>query len=163
MNALPLRIGHGYDVHRLVEGRALILGGVDIPYEKGLLGHSDADVLTHAVMDALLGAAALRDIGYHFPDTDEAYRGADSLALAAHVARLLSEHGYRIGNVDATLIAQRPKIAPYIEQMRENIARALGVEVGQINIKATTEEHLGFTGDGSGMAAHAVALILPLA
>ncbi len=163
MNALPFRIGHGYDVHRLVEGRALVLGGVRIPYEKGLLGHSDADVLTHAVMDALLGAAALRDIGYHFPDTDERYRGADSLALAAHVARLLAEQGFRIGNVDATLIAQRPKIAPHIETMRENLARALGVEVGQINVKATTEEHLGFTGDGSGMAAHAVALILPLA
>lgn len=160
---LPFRIGHGYDVHRLVEGRALILGGVNIPYEKGLLGHSDADVLTHAVMDALLGAAALRDIGYHFPDTDEKYRGADSLALATHVARLLAEQGYRIGNVDATLIAQRPKIALHIEQMRENLARALGVEIDQINLKATTEEHLGFTGDGSGMAAHAVALILPLA
>ena len=163
MNALPFRVGHGYDVHRLVEGRALILGGVHIPYENGLLGHSDADVLTHAIMDALLGAAALRDIGYHFPDTDEKYRGADSLALAAHVVQLLTEHGYRIGNVDATLIAQRPKIAPHIEQMRENLAHALGIEADQINVKATTEEHLGFTGNGSGMAAHAVALILPLA
>lgn len=156
----PFRIGHGYDVHRLVEGRPLILGGVNIPYEKGLLGHSDADVLTHAVMDALLGAAALRDIGYHFPDTDESYAGADSLKLAARVASLLYEQGYAIGNIDATLIAQRPKIAPHIEQMRANLALALGIETAQINLKATTEEHLGFTGDGSGMAAHAVALIV---
>lgn len=160
MTPPSVRIGHGYDVHRLVEGRPLILGGVSIPYEKGLLGHSDADVLTHAVMDALLGAAALRDIGYHFPDTDQTYAGADSLKLAEHVATLLQKQGYAIGNIDATLIAQRPKIAPYIEQMRENLARALGISVGQINVKATTEEHLGFTGDGSGMAAHAVALIL---
>lgn len=154
-----VRIGHGYDVHRLVEGRPLILGGVDVPYEKGLLGHSDADVLTHAVMDALLGAAALGDIGRHFPDSDEAYRGADSLRLAAHVADLLKANGYRIVNVDATLIAQRPKIAPFIEQMRANLATALGIEVGQINVKATTEEQLGFTGEGLGMAAHAVCLI----
>ena len=154
-----VRIGHGYDVHRLVEGRPLILGGVDVPYEKGLLGHSDADVLTHAVMDALLGAAALGDIGHHFPDSDEAYRGADSLRLAAHVADLLKANGYRIVNVDATLIAQRPKIAPFIEQMRANLATALGIEVGQINVKATTEEHLGFTGEGLGMASHAVCLI----
>jgi 2-C-methyl-D-erythritol 2,4-cyclodiphosphate synthase len=126
----------------------------------GLLGHSDADVLTHAVMDALLGAAALRDIGYHFPDTDATYAGADSLKLAEHVARLLSSNGYEIGNVDATLIAQRPKIAPYIEQMRQNLAQALHIEIGQINVKATTEEHLGFTGEGLGMAAHAVALII---
>ena len=154
-----VRIGHGYDVHRLVEGRPLILGGVDVPYEKGLLGHSDADVLTHAVMDALLGAAALGDIGRHFPDSDEAYRGADSLRLAAHVADLLKANGYRIVNVDATLIAQRPKIAPFIEQMRANLATALGIEVGQINVKATTEEHLGFTGEGLGMASHAVCLI----
>ena len=154
-----LRIGHGYDVHRLVEGRPLVLGGVTVPYEKGLLGHSDADVLTHAVMDALLGAAALGDIGRHFPDSDEAYRGADSLKLAACVAGLLAQNGYRIVNVDATLIAQRPKIAPYIEQMRANLAASLGVETEQINIKATTEEHLGFTGEGLGMAAHAVCLI----
>lgn len=154
-----VRIGHGYDVHRLVEGRPLILGGVDVPYEKGLLGHSDADVLTHAVMDALLGAAALGDIGRHFPDSDEAYRGADSLRLAAHVADLLKANGYHIVNVDATLIAQRPKIAPFIEQMRANLATALGIEVGQINVKATTEEHLGFTGEGLGMASHAVCLI----
>lgn len=155
----PFRIGHGYDVHRLVEGRPLILGGVNVPFERGLLGHSDADVLTHAVMDALLGAAALGDIGRHFPDSDEAYRGADSLMLASRVAKLLGENGYRIVNVDATLIAQRPKIAPFMEQMRANLASALGVEVGQINIKATTEEHLGFTGEGLGMAAHAVCLI----
>ncbi len=155
----PFRIGHGYDVHRLVEGRSLILGGVNVPYELGLLGHSDADVLTHAIMDALLGAAALGDIGRHFPDSDEAYRGADSLKLASRVADLLAENGYRIVNVDATLIAQRPKIAPFIEQMRANLASALDVEVGQINIKATTEEHLGFTGEGLGMAAHAVCLI----
>jgi 2-C-methyl-D-erythritol 4-phosphate cytidylyltransferase/2-C-methyl-D-erythritol 2,4-cyclodiphosphate synthase len=154
-----VRIGHGYDVHRLVEGRPLILGGVDVPYEKGLLGHSDADVLTHAVMDALLGAAALGDIGRHFPDSDEAYRGADSLRLAAHVADLLKANGYRIVNVDATLIAQRPKIAPFIEQMRANLATALGIEVGQINVKPTTEEHRGFTGEGLGMASHAVCLI----
>lgn len=154
------RIGHGYDVHRLVEGRSLILGGVTVPYEKGLLGHSDADILTHAIMDALLGAAALRDIGFHFPDTDERYRGANSLMLAAEVARLLSDHGYSIGNVDATLIAQRPKIAPYIEQMRQSISDALGIEVDRVNIKATTEEGLGFTGDGAGMSAHAVCIIM---
>ena len=161
MNTLPFRIGHGYDVHRLVEGRALILGGVRIDYEKGLLGHSDADVLTHAIMDALLGAAALRDIGYHFPDTDAAYAGADSLKLAEHVAALLRQHGYAIGNIDATLIAQRPKIAPHIEQMRKNLSDALGIAMDQINVKATTEEHLGFTGEGLGMAAHAIALIVP--
>ncbi len=155
----PFRIGHGYDVHCLIDGRPLILGGVNIPFEQGLLGHSDADVLTHAIMDALLGAAALRDIGHHFPDSDEAYAGADSLKLAERVAALLQQHGYAIVNVDATLIAQRPKIAPYIEQMRQNLAQALAVEVGQINIKATTEEHLGFTGEGLGMAAHAVCLI----
>lgn len=158
-HSLP-RIGHGYDVHRLVEGRPLMLGGVNVPYERGLLGHSDADVLTHAIMDALLGAAALGDIGRHFPDSDPAYAGADSLRLAAHVASLLGENGYAIGNVDATLIAQRPKVAPYVEQMRQNIALALGIEINCINVKATTEEHLGFTGDGSGMAAHAVALIV---
>ena len=154
-----LRIGHGYDVHRLVEGRPLILGGVNVPFDLGLLGHSDADVLTHAIMDALLGAAALGDIGRHFPDSDEAYRGADSLKLASHVAKLLRDRGYAIVNVDATLIAQRPKIAPYIEQMQVNIANALGVLPEQINLKATTEEHLGFTGEGLGMAAHAVCLI----
>ncbi|MBR0442840.1 MAG: 2-C-methyl-D-erythritol 2,4-cyclodiphosphate synthase [Clostridia bacterium] len=160
MSHTPFRIGYGYDVHRLVEGRPLILGGVNIAYEKGLLGHSDADVLTHAIMDALLGAAALRDIGYHFPDTDVAYTGADSLKLAEHVASLLKQNGYEIGNVDATLIAQRPKIAPYIEQMRSNLSTALGIAIDQINVKATTEEHLGFTGEGLGISAHAVALIV---
>ena len=154
-----LRIGHGYDVHRLVEGRPLILGGVNVPFDLGLLGHSDADVLTHAIRDALLGAATLGDIGRHFPDSDEAYRGADSLKLASHVAKLLGDRGYAIVNVDATLIAQRPKIAPYIEQMQVNIANALGILPEQINLKATTEEHLGFTGEGLGMAAHAVCLI----
>lgn len=154
-----MRIGHGYDVHRLVEGRKLILGGVNIPYEKGLLGHSDADVLTHAIMDALLGAAALGDIGKHFPDTDPAYKGADSLKLAAHVAALLHAQGYRIGNIDATVIAQAPKLAHHIPTMRQNLARALGCDQDCINIKATTEEHLGFTGEGLGMAAHAVCLI----
>ncbi len=154
-----LRIGHGYDVHRLVDGRPLILGGVNVPFSQGLLGHSDADVLTHAIMDALLGAAALGDIGRHFPDNDEAFAGANSLKLAEHVAALLQQHGYAIVNVDATLIAQRPKIAPYIEQMRQNLADALGLAIGQIGVKATTEEHLGFTGEGLGMAAHAVCLI----
>ena len=154
-----MRIGHGYDVHRLVEGRELILGGVNIPYEKGLLGHSDADVLTHAIMDALLGAAALGDIGKHFPDTDPAYKGADSLKLAEHVAALLANQGYRIGNVDATVIAQAPKLAPHIPLMKQNLARALGCDPDQINVKATTEEHLGFTGEGLGIAAHAVCLI----
>ena len=154
-----MRIGHGYDVHRLVEGRDLILGGVKIPYEKGLLGHSDADVLTHAVMDALLGAAALGDIGKHFPDSDPAYKGADSLVLASHVAALLKQSGYRIGNVDATVIAQAPKLAPHIPTMKQNLARALGCDPDDINVKATTEEHLGFTGEGLGIAAHAVCLI----
>jgi 2-C-methyl-D-erythritol 2,4-cyclodiphosphate synthase len=154
-----LRIGHGYDVHRLVDGRPLILGGVNVPFSQGLLGHSDADVLTHAIMDALLGAAALGDIGRHFPDNDEAFAGANSLKLAEHVAALLQQHGYAIVNVDATLIAQRPKIAPYIEQMRQNLADALGLAIGQIGLKATTEEHLGFTGEGLGMAAHAICLI----
>ena len=154
-----MRIGHGYDVHRLVEGRDLILGGVKIPFEKGLLGHSDADVLTHAVMDALLGAAALGDIGKHFPDTDPAYKGADSLKLAQHVAKLLQDKGYRIGNIDATVIAQAPKLAPHIPLMKQNLARALGCDAYQINVKATTEEHLGFTGEGLGIAAHAVCLI----
>ncbi len=153
------RIGHGYDVHRLTEGRKLILGGVDIPYERGLLGHSDADVLVHAVMDALLGAAALGDIGKRFPDTDERYAGADSLKLLAEVARVLGAEGYSVSNIDATVIAQRPRLAPYIDEMRANIARAAGLEPGQVSVKATTEEKLGFTGDGSGIAAHAVALV----
>ncbi len=157
-----MRIGHGYDVHRLVEGRKLILGGVDIPYERGLLGHSDADVLVHAIMDAILGAAALGDIGKLFPDSDERYAGADSLGLLAEVMRVLRGAGYELGNVDATVVAQRPRLAPYIEQMRENIARAASAGVSQISVKATTEEKLGFTGDGSGIAAHAVALITPV-
>lgn len=157
-----MRIGHGYDVHRLVEGRKLILGGVDIPYERGLLGHSDADVLVHAIMDAILGAAALGDIGKLFPDSDERYAGADSLGLLDEVMRVLRGAGYELGNVDATVVAQRPRLAPYIEQMRENIARAAGAGVSQISVKATTEEKLGFTGDGSGIAAHAVALITPV-
>lgn len=154
-----IRIGHGYDVHRLAEGRKLILGGVDIPWEKGLLGHSDADVLTHAVMDALLGAAGLGDIGKHFPDTDPAYAGADSVKLLEHVAGLLKERGFSVGNVDATVLAQRPKLAPHIPFMRDNLARAMGIDPGRVNVKATTEEGLGFTGSGEGMAAHAVALI----
>jgi len=155
-----MRIGHGYDVHKLVEGRKLILGGVDIPWEKGLLGHSDADVLTHAVMDALLGAAALGDIGKHFPDTDPAYAGADSLKLLDHVTALLDEKGWKIENVDATILAQRPKLAPHIPKMRENLAAHMGVTVEQVNVKATTEEGLGFTGSGAGMAAHAVCLLV---
>jgi len=154
-----MRIGHGYDVHRLVEGRALILGGVTVPYEKGLLGHSDADVLTHAIMDALLGAAGLGDIGKHFPDTDPAYKGADSLKLLDHVIAVLSQSGWKVGNVDATLIAQRPKLAPYISDMRNNLAEHMGIEVQQINVKATTEEKLGFTGSGEGMSAHSVCLL----
>lgn len=154
-----MRVGHGYDVHRLVEGRKLILGGVEIPFEKGLLGHSDADVLAHAVMDAVLGAAALGDIGKHFPDTDPAYAGADSLALARAVAELLKKEGWRVENIDATLLCQRPRLAPHIPAMRENLAAAFGVEAGAVSVKATTEEHLGFTGEGLGIAAHAVALI----
>ena len=154
-----MRVGHGYDVHRLAEGRRLILGGVDIPWEKGLLGHSDADVLVHALMDAMLGAAALGDIGRHFPDSDERYAGADSLGLLAEVSRLLREAGYRLVNADCTILAQRPKLMPYIPQMRENIARVLETEIDAISVKATTEEGLGFTGDGSGIAAHAVVLI----
>ena len=154
-----MRIGHGYDVHRLVEGRALILGGVDIPYEKGLLGHSDADVLTHAVMDALLGAAGLGDIGKHFPDTDPTYKGADSLKLLDRVVEILAEEGWEVGNVDATIIAQRPKLAPHIPTMRDNLAQRMHVDPGQVNVKATTEEKLGFTGSGEGMAAHAVCLL----
>lgn len=156
---MAVRIGHGYDVHRLIPGRPLILGGVDIPYEKGLLGHSDADVLTHAVMDALLGAAALGDIGGHFPDTDPAYSGADSLRLLERVAALIREKGYAVGNIDATILAQAPKLKPYIGDMRQRIAAACGVELDQISVKATTEEGLGFTGAGEGIAAHAVCLL----
>ena len=154
-----MRIGHGYDVHRLVEGRKLILGGVEVPHTLGLLGHSDADVLTHAVMDALLGAAALGDIGRHFPDTDPAYKGADSLVLLDHVMALLNEAGWQVGNVDATILAQKPKLAPYILEMRDNLARHMGVAPEQVNVKATTEEKLGFTGAEQGIAAHAVCLL----
>ena len=154
-----LRIGHGYDVHRLVEGRRLILGGVDIPWEKGLLGHSDADVLTHAVMDALAGAARLGDIGKLFPDTDPAYAGISSLKLLEEVGKLLKEKNYAVVNVDVVLLAQAPKVGPYRQQMAENLASALAIDVEQMNVKATTEEGLGFTGDGSGMAAHAVVLL----
>ena len=154
-----MRIGHGYDVHKLVEGRRLILGGVDIPYEKGLLGHSDADVLTHAVMDALLGAAALGDIGRHFPDNAPAYAGADSLALLRAVMGLLEDRGYTVGNVDATILAQAPKLAPHMPKMQENLAQAMGVDVSQVSVKATTEEGLGFTGEKQGIAVHAVALL----
>lgn len=154
-----MRIGHGYDVHRLVLERKLILGGVEVPYEKGLLGHSDADVLTHAVMDALLGAAGLGDIGKHFPDTDPAYAGADSMKLLEHVAGLLRARGWQVSNVDATILAQRPKLAPYIPAMRRALAGYLGLEEEQVNVKATTEEGLGFTGSGEGMAAHAVCLL----
>jgi len=154
-----VRIGHGYDVHRLVEGRKLILGGVEIPYEKGLDGHSDADVLVHALMDALLGAAALGDIGKLFPDTDPAFKGIDSLILLDHVRNALAEKGYSVSNADMTIIAQRPKLAPYIPQMKQTIADRLGVSADQVNVKATTEEHLGFTGRGEGISAHAVCLI----
>ncbi len=154
-----MRIGMGYDVHRLVEDRDLILGGVKLPYEKGLLGHSDADVLLHAVMDALLGAAALGDIGKHFPDTDPAYKGASSLRLLEHVGKLIDEKLYVIGNIDATIIAQRPKMAPYIDEMRKNVAGALNIDTDQVNIKATTEEGLGFTGSGEGISAQAVACL----
>ena len=154
-----MRIGHGYDVHRLVEGRKLILGGVEIPFEKGLLGHSDADVLLHALMDAMLGAAALGDIGMHFPDSDPAYAGADSMRLLIRVAALLREHGYRVVNLDCTVLAQRPKLRPYIPAMIRNIAAALGLPESCVSVKATTEEGLGFTGEGLGIAAHAVVLI----
>ena len=154
-----MRIGHGYDVHRLVPDRDLILGGVKIPYEKGLDGHSDADVLLHAVMDALLGAAALRDIGYHFPDTDPTYKGADSLELLKIVGRKVAAKGYRVSNIDVTMIAQRPKLRPHIEAMENNIAAALGIGPDRVNVKATTEEKLGFTGEGLGMACHAVCLL----
>ena len=159
--SIPFRIGHGYDVHRLVPGRALVLGGVTIPYEKGLLGHSDADVLTHAVMDALLGAAALGDIGRHFPDSDPAYAGANSIGLLRRVVAMLDSQGYSLGNLDCTVIAQAPKLMPHMEQMRRNLAEACGAELSQINLKATTEEGLGFTGSGEGIAAHAVALLVP--
>jgi len=154
-----MRIGHGYDVHKLVEGRKLILGGIEVPYEKGLLGHSDADVLTHALMDALLGAAALGDIGKLFPDNDPDYAGADSVELLKKVCAVVAKAGYRVGNVDCTVIAQRPKPAPYIPAMREKLAAAMGVDVTQVSVKATTEEHLGFTGEGLGIAAHSVALL----
>ncbi|HEX9023924.1 MAG TPA: 2-C-methyl-D-erythritol 2,4-cyclodiphosphate synthase [Geobacteraceae bacterium] len=154
-----MRIGHGYDVHRLVEGRKLILGGVDIPYAKGLLGHSDADVLLHAISDAILGAVGEGDIGKHFPDTDPKYKGADSLKLLIHVMGLADAKGYRLGNVDATIVAQRPKLAPHIPQMRENIAQVLAAESDRVNVKATTTEELGFAGRGEGIAAYAVVLM----
>ena len=154
-----MRIGLGYDVHRLVEDRDLIIGGEKIEYEYGLLGHSDADVLLHAIMDALLGAAALGDIGTHFPDTDERYRGISSVRLLAYVDQLLEENGYSVGNIDATIIAQQPKMAPHISKMRENIANTLGLELNQVNIKATTEEGLGFTGSGDGISAQAVCIL----
>lgn len=154
-----MRIGHGYDVHRLVEGRKLIMGGVEIPWEKGLLGHSDADVLLHAISDAILGAVGEGDIGKHFPDTDPAFKGADSLKLLEHVGELADGLGYTLGNLDATIIAQKPKMAPHIATMRENIARVLKTSVGQVNVKATTEEGLGFTGTGEGISAHAVVLM----
>ena len=158
-----MRIGQGYDVHRLVEGRKLIIGGVDIPYEKGLLGHSDADVLLHAVMDVLLGAAALGDIGQHFPDSDERYKGISSIALLKEVGKILQENGYMIENIDSTVIAQRPKLLPYRPQMAENIAAALGIEKEQVSVKATTEEGLGFTGTGEGISAQAIALLSSVA
>ena len=154
-----MRIGHGYDVHRLTENRKLILGGVEIPYEKGLLGHSDADVLVHALMDAMLGAAALGDIGKLFPDNDDAYLGADSLVLLKKVSALIREHGYTLSNADCTVIAQRPRLSPFIDEMRKRVAEAAGVDVGRISVKATTEEKLGFTGEGLGIAAHAVVLL----
>ena len=154
-----MRIGMGYDVHRLTEDRKLVLGGVEIPYDKGLLGHSDADVLLHAVMDALLGAAALGDIGKHFPDTDPAYKGISSILLLKHVGGLLRSNGWKIGNIDATVIAQRPKLAPYIRNMCENIAEALDIDIDQINVKATTEEGLGFTGEGLGIASNAICIV----
>ena len=154
-----MRIGHGYDVHRLVPGRKCIVGGVDIPYVKGLLGHSDADVLTHAVMDAIIGALCLGDIGHLFPDNDPAFLGADSLILCSRVCEIMKEKGYKIGNVDATIIAQAPKMAPHIEKMRENLARVLDTDVSNVSVKATTEEKLGFTGEGLGISAHAVCLL----
>ena len=155
-----MRIGMGYDVHRLTEDRKLIMGGVEIPYEKGLLGHSDADVLVHAIMDALLGASALGDIGKHFPDTDPAYKGISSITLLKHVGELFKSNGFVIGNIDSTIIAQRPKMAPHIMQMRENIAAALNIDLNQINVKATTEEGLGFTGSGEGISSQAICLLM---
>lgn len=155
-----MRIGMGYDVHKLVENRDLILGGVKIPYEKGLLGHSDADVLLHAIMDSLLGAAALGDIGKHFPDTDPKYKGADSIKLLEFVGELLNKNNYKISNIDATIIAQRPKMAPHIATMRENIAKALNIDLDQINVKATTEEGLGFTGSGEGISSQSICLLI---
>lgn len=157
---LPYRIGHGYDVHRLTENRNLILGGVCIPYEKGLLGHSDADVLLHAIADSLLGALALGDIGKHFPDTDPKYKDADSLKLLSHVKELIAENGYMTGNIDATILCQKPKLAPFIPAMRENIAKVLDTDISTVSVKATTEEKLGFTGAGEGIAAHCVALLV---
>ena len=154
-----MRIGTGYDVHKLVEGRKLILGGVEVPHTLGLLGHSDADVLLHAIMDAILGAAGLGDIGKHFPDTDEAYRGISSMKLLEHVGDLIADHGYVVGNIDATVIAQQPKLRPYISRMEENVASVLGISVNQVNIKATTEEHLGFTGREEGISSQAVCLL----
>ncbi len=154
-----IRVGHGYDVHRLIEGRELVLGGVHIPYELGLLGHSDADVLLHAICDSLLGAAALGDIGVHFPDSDDRYKGIDSMLLLGEVYKKISDMGYTVGNVDCTVIAQRPKLSPYISQMRENIASVLKTDIGRVNVKATTEEKLGFTGRGEGISAHAVCLL----
>ena len=154
-----MRIGHGYDVHRLVEGRACIIGGVNIPYDRGLLGHSDADVLTHAIMDSMLGALALGDIGKHFPDKDPKYKEADSIFLLSEVSKLISDKGYEIGNIDATVIAQMPKLSPYIYEMREIIAKTLNTDIDNISVKATTEEHLGFTGEGLGIAAHSVCLL----
>ncbi len=155
-----MKIGHGYDVHRFTEGRPLVLGGVTVAHDRGLLGHSDADVLTHAVMDALLGAAALGDIGLHFPDSDPAYRGISSLTLLSRVGELLAEKGYRVGNIDATVVAEEPKLRPYIDAMREKIAAALGIEPERVSVKATTEEGLGFTGERLGIAAHAVCLLV---
>ena len=157
-----MRVGTGYDVHRLVEGRDLILGGVTIPFEKGLQGHSDADVIVHAIMDALLGAAALGDIGQHFPDTDPAYEGCSSIMLLEKVGQILEEHNYMIENIDSTIIAQRPKLMPYLTQMRQNVADALGLELDQVSIKATTEEKLGFTGSGEGISAQAICCLIPL-
>ncbi len=160
MNFSDIRIGHGYDVHRLTEGRDLIIGGVNIPYEKGLLGHSDADVLVHAILDAVLGALGEGDIGKHFPDTDDAFKGINSMLLAEKVAFILADNGYTLSNIDATVVAQRPKLSPYIDEMRGNIAKVFGVTADRVNIKATTEEKLGFTGSGEGISAHAVCLIV---
>ena len=153
------RIGHGYDVHRLTEGRPLIIGGVNIPHEAGLLGHSDADVLVHAIMDSMLGALALGDIGKHFPDTDERYKGADSIELLRQVAKIIGTNGYSVANIDSTILAQAPKMAPHIDEMRKNVADAIGIDVSRVSVKATTEEKLGFTGEKKGIAAHAVCLL----